>query len=79
MGTLAALGTAGLTVRDALAARLELGVAPTAWHTTRDSLAEVVSYLANLTASLGKIGQDILLLRNPMSAKCGSVGRRAEV
>lgn len=62
VGTLAALGTAGLTVRDALAARLELGVAPTAWHTTRDSLAEVVSYLANLTASLGKIGQDILLL-----------------
>lgn len=62
VGTLAALGTTGIAVRDALAARLVLGVAPTAWHTTRDSLAEVVSILANLTASLGKIGQDIVLM-----------------
>lgn len=62
VGTLAALGTHGVEVRDGLAVRLELGVAPTAWHTARDSLAEVVSFLANLTASLGKIGQDVILL-----------------
>jgi 3-carboxy-cis,cis-muconate cycloisomerase len=62
VGTLAALGTDGLRVQRELAGQLDLGVASTAWHTTRDSLVEVVSFLANLTASIGKIGYDVVLL-----------------
>ncbi len=61
-GTLAALGTNGEAVQRALAAKLGLGITPTPWHTARDSLAEAISFLANLSASLGKIGQDIVLL-----------------
>jgi 3-carboxy-cis,cis-muconate cycloisomerase len=62
VGTLAALGTNGEAVQRALAAKLGLGVTPTSWHTARDSLAEAIAFLANVAASLGKIGQDIVLL-----------------
>lgn len=62
VGTLSALGHQGPAVRRALAAELDLRLTPGPWHTTRDTLVEAVTFLANLTASLGKIGQDILLL-----------------
>lgn len=62
VGTLSALGTNGEAVQRALAAKLGLGVAPTPWHTARDSLAEAISFLANLSSSLGKIGQDVIYL-----------------
>ena len=62
VGTLAALGTNGEAVQRALAAKLGLGVPPTPWHTTRDSLAEAIAFLANVVASLGKIGQDVVFL-----------------
>ncbi len=62
VGTLAALGTNGEAVQRALAAKLGLGVPSMPWHTTRDSLAEAVAFLANVVASLGKIGQDIVFL-----------------
>ncbi len=74
VGTLAALGTNGEAVQRALAAKLGLGVTSTAWHTARDSLAEAVAFLANLAASLGKIGQDIVLLAQ---SDVGEVHERA--
>jgi 3-carboxy-cis,cis-muconate cycloisomerase len=61
-GTLAALGKEGIPVRNALAAELELGVPPMPWHTQRDALAELASWLCLLTGSLGKMAQDVILL-----------------
>lgn len=61
-GTLASLQERGLDVQRALAEELELGVPDITWHTARDSLAEVVQWFGLVTASLGKVAQDIMLL-----------------
>lgn len=61
-GTLASLGARGLEVHDALMADLKLGSAPITWHAARDSMAEAVSFLALMTASLAKIATDVALL-----------------
>lgn len=61
VGNNAALGDAAEAVARALASELKLGYARP-WHTERDSLAEYGSWLALLTGSLGKLGQDVLLL-----------------
>jgi 3-carboxy-cis,cis-muconate cycloisomerase len=61
-GTLAALGKAGIPVRNALAAELELGIPPMPWHTQRDALAELANWLSLLTGSLAKMAQDVILL-----------------
>src|SRR5690606_31891840 len=62
VGTLASLGDAGLQVQEALAKELELGVPILPWHTQRDNVVELASWLSLVTGSLGKIGQDIILL-----------------
>jgi 3-carboxy-cis,cis-muconate cycloisomerase len=62
VGTLAALGEAGLGVQQALAAELGLGVLPMPWHSQRDNLAELAAWLALLSGSLAKLAQDIILL-----------------
>ncbi len=62
VGTLAALGENGIEVQNALARRLDLGIPLMAWHTQRDSLAEVANWLSLVSASLGKMAQDIILL-----------------
>lgn len=60
-GTLEALGTNGIAVMEALAA--ELGLTPAApWHSTRDNIAELGSFLALLAGSLGKMAGDMLIL-----------------
>jgi 3-carboxy-cis,cis-muconate cycloisomerase len=61
-GNLAALGDRGVAVMEALAAELGLGCPPMPWHNQRDGLVELASWLALLTGSLGKMGQDVLLL-----------------
>lgn len=61
-GTLASLGTKGLAVQAELALRLGLGTTPVPWHVARDTLAEVVGWLALVTGSLAKIGNDIVLM-----------------
>jgi 3-carboxy-cis,cis-muconate cycloisomerase len=62
VGTLASLGKDGIRVHEAFAAELGLAPAPIAWHVARDGLAETVQFLALLTASLGKIGFDVMLM-----------------
>lgn len=62
VGTLASLGVDGLKVVDALAAELDLEAPKVAWHTARDSLAEVAGFLGVLTGTLGKIATDVSLL-----------------
>ncbi len=61
-GTNAALAGRGEAVMAGLAA--ELGLAPAAlpWHAARDGIAELGGWLALVTGSLGKIGQDLLQL-----------------
>jgi 3-carboxy-cis,cis-muconate cycloisomerase len=60
-GTLAALGDRGPSVLEALARELDLGAA-VPWHTQRDAVVEYGAWLANLAGSLGKFGQDTILL-----------------
>jgi 3-carboxy-cis,cis-muconate cycloisomerase len=62
VGTLASLGDAGLRVQEGLAKELDLAIPLMPWHTQRDNLAELAGWLSLVTGSLGKIGQDIILL-----------------
>jgi len=61
-GTLAALGERGLETMDALAKELGLSAPVAPWHAQRESLAELAGWCSLVTGSLGKIGQDIVLL-----------------
>ena len=62
VGTLASLGSAGLTVRRALAQRLSLGEPIMSWHSHRDALCEWVAFLGLVTTTLAKFATDVLLL-----------------
>ena len=62
VGTLAALGNKANEVSQRLAEELGLHLPGTAWHTQRDNLAEFANWLSLLTGSLGKMGQDLILL-----------------
>ena len=70
-GTLAALGDRGPEVSDALARELGLGPA-VPWHTQRDAIVEYGSWLAMVAGSLGKIGQDVILLAQTEVGEVGS-------
>ncbi len=61
-GTLSALDGRGLEVMEALAAELNLERPDGPWHTQRDGLAELAGWLSLVSGSLGKMGQDIILL-----------------
>ena len=61
-GTLASLGGRGLEVQQALMEELGLGTPVATWHVARDGFGETVNLLALITASLGKIAYDIMLL-----------------
>ncbi|EEE35713.1 3-carboxy-cis,cis-muconate cycloisomerase [Rhodobacteraceae bacterium KLH11] len=62
VGDRAAWQGAGQNVADALAKLLDLAPAGTAWHSDRSALVEYAGWLALVTGSLGKIGQDISLM-----------------
>lgn len=49
-------------VEQALCELLELNVAGESWHSQRGRIAEFASWLALVTGSLGKMGQDIALM-----------------
>jgi 3-carboxy-cis,cis-muconate cycloisomerase len=61
-GTLAALGQSGVEIEQGLAQELRLAVPVMPWHTQRDNLVEVASWLSLLSGSLAKMAQDIILL-----------------
>jgi adenylosuccinate lyase len=63
VGTLASLGGKGLEVQARLMAALELGVAEAPVKTAGDRIAEFVLLLAMLSASLGKIAQNLYNLQ----------------
>lgn len=61
-GTLASLGDRGLEVQQALMEELGLCTPVATWHVARDGFGELVNLLALITASLGKVAYDIMLL-----------------
>jgi 3-carboxy-cis,cis-muconate cycloisomerase len=61
-GTLSALGPQGPQVRAALAQALGLVDPGNSWHSERDGIAAFGAWMAGLSASLGKMGEDLILL-----------------
>ncbi|RWA12377.1 hypothetical protein EKO27_g2753 [Xylaria grammica] len=63
-GTLASLGAddTGVKVRSLLAKELGLRDPPITWHVTRDTIAEILNFLALVGGSLGKIAYDIIIM-----------------
>lgn len=61
-GTLASLGHDGVRVRKRLASVLGLRDPVITWHVARDTVAEVVNYLALVGGSLGKIALDLMIM-----------------
>lgn len=68
-GTGAALGPQAPAIRAALAEALGLGDPGASWHSTRDSVADLAGWLTLVAASLGKIGEDLILLMQSDSAE----------
>ena len=61
-GTLASLGDQGIKVRRQLAVELDLKDPSVTWHVARDNIAEIVSFLALVGGTLGKIALDIIIM-----------------
>jgi 3-carboxy-cis,cis-muconate cycloisomerase len=61
-GTNAALRGRGAEVMAGVAAELGLAPSDVPWHAARDGIAELGGWLALVTGSLGKLGQDLILL-----------------
>jgi 3-carboxy-cis,cis-muconate cycloisomerase len=61
-GTLSSLGGRGLQVQAELMQELKLGVPAIAWHTVRDTIAEVGCFLGLVASSCGKIAFDVKLM-----------------
>lgn len=61
-GTLSAIGPQGPAIRAALAAELGLGDPGASWHAERDRIGAFAAWMAGLCASLGKMGDDLILL-----------------
>ncbi len=61
VGSLAAMAPHGPDIRRELAHRLGLATPLISWHASRDRFVEVVAWAAQVAASLGKIGLDIVV------------------
>ena len=75
-GTLSVLGSRGVEVMEELAGELGLEIPPAPWHSQRDGLAELASWLSLVTGTLAKMGQDLALLAQTELAEAsdGSTG-----
>lgn len=61
-GTLSALGDKGPETRAALARALDLRDPGASWHSTRDAYAGLSGWMTQIAASLGKMGEDLILM-----------------
>jgi adenylosuccinate lyase len=61
-GTLASLGADGVRVRKTLAAVLGLRDPVITWHVSRDTVAEIINFLALVGGTLGKIALDLMIM-----------------
>ena len=62
-GTLATLGDQGAGVRRAMLEELGLGCPDISWHTARDGLCETISALAMISATCGKMANEVINLQ----------------
>jgi 3-carboxy-cis,cis-muconate cycloisomerase len=69
-GTLASLGQGGLETQAGLMKELDLAQPAIAWHTLRDTIAEVGCFLGLVTGTLGKLAMDVKLM---MQTEVGEV------
>ena len=69
-GTLASIGSGALEMQHELMKKLGLGTPNIAWHTVRDTIAEVGAFLGLVGGSLGKIAMDVKLM---MQTEVGEV------
>ena len=63
VGTLASLGTVGLKVQELMFEELNLKSPLITWHTSRDNIAEFISVLGIVTATAGKIANEVVALQ----------------
>ncbi len=61
-GTLAAMGPQGPAVRRAFGEALGLADPGASWHSERAGIAELSGWLTALTAALGRVGEDLVLM-----------------
>lgn len=71
VGTLAALGPAGLAVRRSFCADLGLGDPVISWLATRDRIAEFGGVLAMITGTLARFGTEVYQLQRPEIGELG--------
>jgi adenylosuccinate lyase len=65
LGTMEFWGDRAFGLLDAFAGRLGLGIAAVPWLTSRDGVAEFVWLLAAISATVGKIGDEVYQLQRP--------------
>ncbi len=63
VGTLASFGDRALELQERVMSKLDLMVPDISWHASRDRIVSIVSVLAMITGSLGKIGNEIVSLQ----------------
>lgn len=61
-GTLSAMGAEGPQIRAALAQALELADPGHSWHAERDRMDGFAAWMAGLAVSLGKLGEDLIIM-----------------
>ena len=71
LGTMEFWGERALPLLDGFAARLGLGAPDIPWITARDRIAEFLTFLALVTGTLAKIGNEVFELQRP---EIGEVG-----
>ncbi|MBL4907166.1 MAG: 3-carboxy-cis,cis-muconate cycloisomerase [Sneathiella sp.] len=62
VGNLNKLGDKGLLIKEELANILGIESKKTSWHTDRHTLADFSNWLSMVSGSLGKMGQDVVLM-----------------
>jgi adenylosuccinate lyase len=63
VGTLASFGDKALELQDRVLGKLGIAVPDISWHASRDRIVSIVSLLALIAGSLGKIGNEIVSLQ----------------
>lgn len=63
VGTHAAMGALGIKVQRGVMEELGLGEPEITWHPARDRIAEFVSLLASICATMGKIAKEVINLQ----------------
>jgi 3-carboxy-cis,cis-muconate cycloisomerase len=63
VGTLASVSKDGMEIQRLMLADLDLHVPTISWHTARDGIAEFITILGMISATMGKIAEEIVTLQ----------------